>query len=158
MPLYMRKGLFQMTDANKISLSFQRNVILHYKTNSSWYYQGEKIQLIMLSQQSVCTKFVNLTYMYISGIFMFNFTYVSGKGIGSLVTGKLIEPVTGLGSRWTFRFFGFFSIFILLAYMTIQTVFFRTRSESPSKTPVVKECQGIVYIISRRAEARDFYF
>lgn len=50
-----------------------------------------------------------------------------GKGIGSLVTGKLFDPVSGLGEVWTFRLYSFLALFVLLVYAAVNLLFFRHR-------------------------------
>ncbi|XP_060559763.1 major facilitator superfamily domain-containing protein 6-like [Ruditapes philippinarum] len=53
-----------------------------------------------------------------------------GKGIGSLITGKLFDPVSGLGEVWTFRFYSFFALFTLIVYAAVQYFFFREPAKS----------------------------
>lgn len=47
------------------------------------------------------------------------------KGVGSLITGKMFDQVNSLGPVWTFRFFGFFALFVFLLYFAVQMIFFR---------------------------------
>jgi hypothetical protein len=64
---------------------------------------------------------------------LFLFSLISGKGIGSLITGKLFDPVSGLGEVWTFRFYGFFALFTHIVYAAVQYFFFREPSKSGQK-------------------------
>ncbi|XP_045204652.2 major facilitator superfamily domain-containing protein 6-like [Mercenaria mercenaria] len=57
-----------------------------------------------------------------------------GKGIGSLITGKLFDPVSGLGEVWTFRFYGFFALFVLVVYASVQCLCFREPTEAVPKS------------------------
>ena len=66
-----------------------------------------------------------------------SFLLVPGKGIGSLVTGKLFDPDTGLGEVWTFRFYSFLALFILILYAAINAIFFRHR-QSPLSSNITK--------------------
>lgn len=45
----------------------------------------------------------------------------------------MFDPVTGLGEVWTFRFYGFFSLFVLILYAAVQILCFR-ESDEPRKT------------------------
>ena len=75
-----------------------------------------------------------------SSIFFF-----SGKGIGSLITGKLFDPISGLGEVWTFRFYSFLALFVLLVYAAINVIFARCRSGAGSpKTEKGDRQSGII--------------
>ena len=56
-----------------------------------------------------------------------NLQSLPGKGIGSLVTGKLFDPVSGLGEVWTFRLYSFLALSVLLVYAAVNLLFFRHR-------------------------------
>lgn len=58
-----------------------------------------------------------------------------GKGIGSLITGKLFDPVSGLGEVWTFRFYGFFALFVLVLYSSVQILCFREPGQEGKQVP-----------------------
>ncbi|KAL4230421.1 hypothetical protein ACF0H5_010803 [Mactra antiquata] len=58
-----------------------------------------------------------------------------GKGIGSLVTGKLFDPITGFGEVWTFRFYGFVAVGVGLIYGVINVLFFSQSSDPHTKHP-----------------------
>ncbi|KAK3611224.1 hypothetical protein CHS0354_002120 [Potamilus streckersoni] len=59
-----------------------------------------------------------------------------GKGIGSLVTGKLFDPKDGLlGQVWTFRFYGFVSLFILAIYLLYNVCFDKQRPDPKDARP-----------------------
>lgn len=60
-----------------------------------------------------------------------------GKGIGSVVTGQMFDPVSRLGSVWTFRFYGFFAVFLMLLYGIVQYTIFRDLPEE-KQSPIVK--------------------
>ncbi|KAL3880671.1 hypothetical protein ACJMK2_032893 [Sinanodonta woodiana] len=62
-----------------------------------------------------------------------------GKGIGSLVTGKLFDQKEGLlGQVWTFRLYGFVSIFTLVIYLLYNLCFDKQRPEPNDERPVQK--------------------
>lgn len=58
---------------------------------------------------------------------------VSGKGIGSIVTGSLFDPVTGIGPVWTFRAYGFFALALFILY-SLLCFFLLRGKDTPTKT------------------------
>ena len=58
---------------------------------------------------------------------------ITGRGISGLLTGKLFDSVSGLGERWTFRFFSLMALFVLVAYVIFNIVISRKTSESLGK-------------------------
>ena len=72
-----------------------------------------------------------------------------GKGIGSLLTGILIEK---LGSRWTWRVFSFGSVFILVIYFLLNVFVLNT-----SKPPMLKHQNGKLLSLQPRNNFILFY-
>ena len=65
-------------------------------------------------------------------------SFHSGKGIGSLVTGKLFDPYTGvLGEVWTFRAYSIVALIVLVIYAAINILFFRHK-QSPASPRLEK--------------------
>ena len=48
--------------------------------------------------------------------------FFAGRGLGFFVTGKLFDPVTGLGGRWTFRFYSLLALTVLIVYASTNMI------------------------------------
>jgi len=47
------------------------------------------------------------------------------------VTGRLFDPTTGIGPKWTFRVYGIFALAVMAIYAATHFAFFRHTAESP---------------------------
>lgn len=72
--------------------------------------------------------------------------FIVGKGIGSVVTGKLFDPSTGFGPVWTFRFYGIFALAVLAVYALTNIILFRHEIDSDLSTDGVTNRKGSLYL------------
>lgn len=71
---------------------------------------------------------------------------VSGKGVGSLLTGWLYKE---LGMRWAWRVYGISSIVFLLVYIIVnKTVFKKSSTEMIENQRELGNCLSIWYCLS----------
>ena len=67
--------------------------------------------------------------------------HFSGRGLGFFVTGKLFDPFTGLGGRWTFRFYSLLALSVLIIYASTN-LFASKYSRRTNKEQVQHQKKG----------------
>jgi hypothetical protein len=79
---------------------------------------------------------VNIRSIRLQCIYLQEEYFISGKGVGSLVT---CELYTVIGIRWTFRLYGMISLALLVVYMIVNTIFINSKAESRKEVIFLKE-------------------
>ena len=82
-------------------------------------------------------KLLSLRFLILICFVKIVFIVSPGRGIGGLVTGKLFDPVSGIGEVWTFRLYGGLALVVLAVYGIINASVFSRPVFAPRRISIV---------------------